>query len=301
VVNVFLPKMVDHDVLNYTLTYGRQYYVGLNAQRFHLPIEFAAGAYRLHSAVRPGYKFNDVSGFRRVFNATDASGYSDMRGGKPLHDMNLELDWRLMFSFADEPVRSLAGRLLDEYVVESLLNLPIPPDYAWIVNLAPISLPVRSIMRGAIYGIPSGEEIAYGFGIRPLNQWQVNWYVNGYYRPDAMYNSSQAYNPPPNYNPYANYTGTPLWYYLQREASIQNNGERLGYVGSIIVAETILGVLQSDPDSYLNAAPGFRPFLYSNDSDNGNSCAQGNPCLYTFQDLLDFTNLRKPNDGTGGS
>jgi hypothetical protein len=40
-------------------------------------------------------------------------------------------------------------------------------------------------------------------------------------------------------------TATPLWYYILREAMVQANGDKLGKVGSRIVAETFVGLIQN--------------------------------------------------------
>ena len=45
---------------------------------------------------------------------------------------------------------------------------------------------------------------------------------------------------------------TPLWYYILREAKVQKNGDSLGAVGSRVVAETLIGFLKHDPNSFLN-------------------------------------------------
>lgn len=45
---------------------------------------------------------------------------------------------------------------------------------------------------------------------------------------------------------------TPLWFYVLREAAYQQNGNRLGELGSRIVCETIIGMLKGEPNSYLN-------------------------------------------------
>ena len=47
-------------------------------------------------------------------------------------------------------------------------------------------------------------------------------------------------------------TATPLWYYILREAHVQQNGNRLGSVGSRIVAETFSALVHRDRASYLN-------------------------------------------------
>lgn len=60
-------------------------------------------------------------------------------------------------------------------------------------------------------------------------------------------------------------SATPLWFYILAEGTITVNpadnkvGQRLDPVGSRIVAEVILGVLQKDPTSYLNAECDWRP------------------------------------------
>ena len=47
---------------------------------------------------------------------------------------------------------------------------------------------------------------------------------------------------------------TPLWYYVLKEAELLADGLRLGPVGARIVAEVFIGLLQTDPGSYLTRA-----------------------------------------------
>ena len=49
---------------------------------------------------------------------------------------------------------------------------------------------------------------------------------------------------------------TPLWFYILAEAE-KGGGNRLGEVGSFLVASTFVGVLLADPDSALSR--GFDP------------------------------------------
>ena len=44
---------------------------------------------------------------------------------------------------------------------------------------------------------------------------------------------------------------------MLKEAEVREGGERLGEVGSRIVAETFIGVLLTDPESYLSQRPGL--------------------------------------------
>ena len=46
-------------------------------------------------------------------------------------------------------------------------------------------------------------------------------------------------------------TNTPLWFYILREAEVLQLGERLGPVGSRIVAETIIGMVRTDPTAFI--------------------------------------------------
>ena len=54
---------------------------------------------------------------------------------------------------------------------------------------------------------------------------------------------------------------TPLWFYVLREADRLGNGTRLGPLGGLIVGGVIVGLMQRDPNAYLNAAPGWKPTL----------------------------------------
>ena len=54
---------------------------------------------------------------------------------------------------------------------------------------------------------------------------------------------------------------TPLWYYILKEAEVREDGLRLGPVGGRIVGEVIIGLLQTDPASYLSVNPSWTPTL----------------------------------------
>ena len=55
-------------------------------------------------------------------------------------------------------------------------------------------------------------------------------------------------------------TSTPLWFYVLREAEVTQDGLQLGAVGGRIV-EVFIGLLQADPESFINAKPDFKPTL----------------------------------------
>jgi hypothetical protein len=71
----------------------------------------------------------------------------------------------------------------------------------------------------------------------------------------------------------------PLWFYVLKEAEVLHDGEQLGPVGATIVGETILGVLDADPKSYLSQEPSWKPTL---------PAAGGDPSSFNMADLLRF-------------
>ncbi|MGH3121880.1 MAG: peroxidase family protein, partial [Streptosporangiaceae bacterium] len=52
-----------------------------------------------------------------------------------------------------------------------------------------------------------------------------------------------------------------LWYYLLKEAQVLGKELHLGPAGTVIVAETLIGLLDADPSSYRSAFPEWRPTL----------------------------------------
>jgi hypothetical protein len=46
---------------------------------------------------------------------------------------------------------------------------------------------------------------------------------------------------------------TPLWFYILKEAEIQNEGNRLGQLGSWLVGHTIVGLIRKSPQSILTS------------------------------------------------
>ncbi|HJZ73668.1 MAG TPA: hypothetical protein VKE51_18130 [Vicinamibacterales bacterium] len=53
--------------------------------------------------------------------------------------------------------------------------------------------------------------------------------------------------------------GTPLWYYILREADVHCGGNRLGPLGTRIVAEVLIGLVDLDPTSVRGAPAGWTP------------------------------------------
>jgi hypothetical protein len=60
---------------------------------------------------------------------------------------------------------------------------------------------------------------------------------------------------------------TPLWYYVLREADVQQEGDRLGAVGGQIVGEVLVGIIDADPESYRAVDRSWHPTLPAAKSD----------------------------------
>ncbi len=103
----------------------------------------------------------------------------------------------------------LIGRAVDTKMSQSLFELPIPGAEASGSNV----LGYRNLVRGKFYDLPSGEAIAEAMGVPVVG--------------------TPAFP-----------EGTPLWYYILREAGQTNGGAELGPVGGGIVAEVIVDLMQ---------------------------------------------------------
>jgi hypothetical protein len=53
--------------------------------------------------------------------------------------------------------------------------------------------------------------------------------------------------------------GTPLWYYILREADACEGGHRLGPVGGRIVADVLVGLIDADATSFRRSNQDWRP------------------------------------------
>jgi hypothetical protein len=147
------------------------------------------------------------------------------------------VDWSLLFDLPGESP-AWRARPIDGRLPRSLLNLPVAIT-GELDDQAYESLAVRDLQRGLATGLPSGEAIARRVGEEPL-------------RPDEIGLSEFGWS-----------GETPLWYYLLKEAEAREDGERLGPVGSMIVGEVLLGIVDGDPESFRSVDPSWRPTLPS--------------------------------------
>jgi hypothetical protein len=260
VIHDFLPRFVGDELVGTSGTVYKEvpgkspvinllYYKPTNKDdRPFMPVEFAVAAYRFgHSLIRPFYIIND-SGVVDIFGA---EGGRNLNGGRPIPS-DLVIDWKNILPDLGNP-NARKPRKIDTKLSIPLANLPgsavPPPDPT-------VQLAVRNNRRGKQVGLPSGQQIAKAMRVTALSNNELGLTQSGW--------GGEA----------------PLWFYILKEAELPPyNGNQLGPVGGRIMAETLVGLLQRDPNSYLYLDPAWKPTPPIANSTTGK---------FAFSDLLKF-------------
>jgi Animal haem peroxidase len=240
VVHEFLPQIVGQAMVDDVLRHGRRFYKPRMREGF-IPVEFQTGAYRFgHSIVRPSYRANlggnDGGPFFGMVFDPGGEGQSDpvdLRGGA--RAPRRFIGWQTFFDFGDGQVKP--NKRIDTKISTPLFDLPLA---AIASHDTPQALPQRNLLRHLTWSLPSGQSIASAMGITPIGNADLT-----------------------ELEPYGFHNSTPLWYYVLKEAEVIEDGLHLGPVGGRIVAEVLVGLLQSDPFSYLVQKPRWTPTLTS--------------------------------------
>jgi hypothetical protein len=239
VLHEFLPLFVGQAMVDDVLANGRRFYtVGLG-QAF-MPVEFQGACYRFgHSMVRPSYRAN-LKGdngnpfFGFIFdpglNAV-TSDPGDLRGG--FRAPRRFIGWQTFFDFGDGQVKR--NKQVDTHISTPLFTLPLG---AIASHDQPTVLPQRNLLRQLTWSMPSGQNVAAAMGVPALGKSDLS-----------------------ELQPYGFDTSTPLWYYALKEAAVMAGALHLGPVAGRIVAEVLIGLMQSDPNSYLVQQGSWQPTL----------------------------------------
>jgi hypothetical protein len=205
-----------------------------------MPVEFQGACYRMgHSMVRPSYRANLAGDhgqpfFAMVFDpAAGGADPDDLRGGA--RAPRRFIGWQTFFDFGDGQVKP--NKRIDTKLSTPLFNLPLG---AIASHDPPTALAQRTLLRHLTWSLPSGQAIARALGLPALSKADLSLLAPYGHRLDRS---------------------TPLWLYILREAEVAADGLHLGPVGGRIVAEVLIGLMESDPGSYLAADPGWTPTL----------------------------------------
>lgn len=241
VVHDYLKTVCEPLIVEDTLANGPRY-LGAAAGRGSgfMPLEFSTSAFRFaHSMIRPFYKLNAGSGDIEIMKLLGPAGQLDA-ADNPVY---FEADGQLKADFIIQWKRFVGGaglqhaRKIDTKLAQGLFNLPLGDRSA---DLVLRHLARSNLIRGFNLSIPTGQAVADAFSVDPLTAKEM---TDGEDPTIAAVLSANYFD-----------HRTPLWFYILREAVVQQGGERLGEIGSRIVCETIINFLKQDPTSYLNNA-----------------------------------------------
>jgi hypothetical protein len=271
VVHDYLKTITQTGVVDKVLLGGNKFFTARNGA-VYMPLEFSAAAFRFgHTMVRAFYDYNrnfgrkgNASGtlapfatFAQMFaftgSARDQNGLPRPFDGRS--NTTLPGNWVIEWDrFVDKgAVRSdHFARRIDTQLAPPLFDMlnqvdnsdpahPVPVDIQKLLK----ALATRNLLRGYVLSLPTGQAIAEALGVPVLSA-------------DELHSGNSAsFNQTLDAGGFQ--TKTPLWYYVLKEAEVKANGNALGPVGSRIVAETIIGQIRQDPDSFLNVPGGWSP------------------------------------------
>ncbi len=286
----FLPRLIHGDVLDKFLADRKLrgnlgYKLFTESKRSTIPLEFSGAAYRMgHSMVRDGYRLNP--GFKaQIFDAIGTA--ESLVGFGPL-PLDHDIKWRSFFydaaneasGSATPPPGELARnttvsetRLQFSYKLDTTITNPLAHLPPQIVSSGDPhkSLGERNLLRGNLFRLATGQEVAAAIGVAPLAASAMTT------RPSV--DGQTARNRINDIDPRLT-TQTPLWFYILceaeqavrdaetnngggplRDAAMQAIGTQLGPVGGRINAELFYGLLDSDPDSVVHAPASWVPII----------------------------------------
>lgn len=240
-----------------------------------LPLEFSVAGYRFgHSMVRAFYDYNKNFGRPGGIlpNATLELLFQFTGGGARLVankklPKNWIMDWTRFVGVAPhdatdgQPAR--VARKIDTALAPPLKTMVKEGNDETDVQLTELfkNLARRNLRRGYNLRLPTGQALH-----KHLKQ-------NGAVQSDPIADVSTIFTSKPTLRDFLKnsqsklFERTPLWFYILAEAE-KGGGNRLGEVGSFLVASTFVGVLLADPDSALSRGfdPGQSPLRMADNS-----------------------------------
>jgi hypothetical protein len=273
VIHDFLKRVAEPAVVDDIVENGNQVFDPKRPD-FYMPLEFAFAAYRFgHSMARSSYNFNlnfNRSGepgttpatFQFLFTFTALTGQLGFGPGTDTLPDNWIVEWE---NLVDSGAQFDRARKIDTQLAPPLFELRNEVG----VQLAGLQshLAVRNLLRGYLVRMPTGQAVAQALGETPLTAAAIQAAAATPAQVQALQNGGFLER-------------TPLWYYTLAEAAASAGGERLGPVGSRIVAEVLVGVARRSEDTILHGHATWNPSLPSSQAQK-----------FTLPDLLRFAGV----------
>src|SRR5215217_3547610 len=269
VIQDFLKRVADPAVVDSILANGNRFYDAL-AEPFFLPLEFAVAVYRFgHSMIRDDYDFNlnfNHSGDPGTFPADLGLLFTFTALSGELGDFDtLPDNWIIQWErFIGPGGGSNKARRIDTKLADGLFHLQNLQGQEEQPTEA-ARLAVRNLLRGYGLRLPTGQAVATRLGLPVLSASQLEAAAASPEQAQVLRSGGFLER-------------TPLWYYLLAEAK-HHGGQRLGPVGSTLVAEVLIGLVRRSDDSILGS-PGWRWTLPSSQPDR-----------FVLADLLRFARV----------
>ena len=246
VIHEFLMEIADKKIVKDILKNGTQFFKPFE-DPFFMPLEFSVAAYRFgHTMVRKDYDFNVnfnthggiPASLDFLFTFTALTG---QLGDFDTLPENWIIEWE---NFTGNNPRSKA-RLFDTRLVNPLFTLK-KFDGTVEVGLGAM-LAVRNLLRGYLLRMPTGQALAGAMNITPLTAAQIEQ-VAAEVTPAAGQESQLDVLRSSGFS-----ARTPLWYYILAEAAFHAKGKHLGPLGSTLVAEVLIGLIEKSENSILRS------------------------------------------------
>ncbi len=232
IVHDFLKKRIANpDIVEEVINSTKPRYPPTDTE-FFLPLEFTVAAFRFgHSMIRSTYYLNDnlpIENLRNLF--TLAALRKNGGGSFTSIPESKVISWKEFL-----PGGENVARRLDTRMVEPLLAVL---DEKEQIVPCETRLAVQDLRRGYMMRIPTGQAIALKLGAKRLEEEDLLEASATELQFEVLKDSGFV-------------DRTPLWFYVLAEASLEG-GNRLGPIGSYLVAEVIVGLVRRLDYSFLN-------------------------------------------------
>jgi hypothetical protein len=195
-----------------------------------IPVEFSGAAYRFgHSMVRPSYGIVPLPADENQPGPDPVKLFPGLEGFRALESERV-IAWERFFRLV--PRRPQDSSMIDTRLAPPLFELPFDDGEPVLAR--------RTLLRGIKLRLPSGQDLAERLDMPALAKKDL-----------ALETIEQ-----PMRTSLAR--STPLWYWILCEAK-KAGGNHLGPLGALIVGEVLAGLIETDPTSFVNADPDWKP------------------------------------------